>query len=46
MFVDHISSMKRELIRKRMKKVQTVIAERAAEEKPAKKKSAGAAEIR
>lgn len=48
MFVDHISSMKREIIRKRMKKVQTVMAERADEEAEAapKKKSAARAEIR
>jgi peptide deformylase len=37
MFVDHISSLKRELIRKRMKKVQAVIAEEKAESKPHKK---------
>ncbi|PZR09164.1 MAG: peptide deformylase [Archangium gephyra] len=46
MFVDHISSMKRELIRKRMKKVQTVMAERAEEDAAPKKKSAARAEIR
>jgi peptide deformylase len=37
MFVDHISSLKRELIRKRMKKVQAVIAEEKAESRPHKK---------
>ena len=34
MFVDHISSMKRELIRKRMKKIQAFDAEKKAEEAP------------
>jgi peptide deformylase len=38
MFVDHISTLKRELIRKRMKKLKTSLAEDAAEEADSKKK--------
>jgi peptide deformylase len=45
MFVDHISSMKRELIRKRMKKVQASMAE-PAPEKPEKKKGSSRSEAR
>jgi peptide deformylase len=45
MFVDHISSMKRELIRKRMKKIQSSMAE-PAPEKPEKKKGAARSEAR
>jgi peptide deformylase len=37
MFVDHISALKREVIRKRMKKVQAVMAEEKEEERPARK---------
>lgn len=39
MFVDHISSLKRELIRKRMKKVQAAMAEEKEEEKKTESKS-------
>jgi peptide deformylase len=39
MFVDHISTLKRELIRKRMKKLKTSLAEDAAEEADSKKKT-------
>ncbi len=45
MFVDHISSMKRELIRKRMKKIQSSMAEEVPE-KPEKKKGAARSEAR
>jgi peptide deformylase len=47
MFVDHISSLKRELIRKRMKKLQAAQeADKKAEAAEAKKKSRGGAEGR
>lgn len=39
-FVDHISSLKRELIRKRMKKVQAFRAEKKADDEPVKKQAA------
>ncbi len=45
MFVDHISNMKRELIRKRMKKIQASMADEAPE-KPEKKKAASRSEAR
>ncbi|MBL9037063.1 MAG: peptide deformylase, partial [Archangium sp.] len=38
MFVDHVSTLKREVIRKKMKKLQASMAEDAADQKPAAKK--------
>jgi peptide deformylase len=46
MFVDHISSLKRELIRKRMKKVQAAMAEDKAESETKKPKDRPRAEAR
>jgi peptide deformylase len=46
MFVDHISSLKRELIRKRMKKVQAIIEEEKAEEKTKGRRKSSGAEAR